>query len=367
MSFLHTSSFVDVPRAGFIQFSRLIGWVLGCALGLALLVGCAKDEGRTGASVLTVVSYGGGAYQQSHRIAFCEPFSLFTGDRVQSVVWNADYGKLKAMVQSGNVQWDVVEVTAAQFARGRIENLYEKLSIKPTEGSFLPGCVTDYGVANVYWSTVLAYRKDKFSGTPPKEWKDFFDPKSFRGARALYDDPRGNLEFALIADGVSPKGLYPLDVERAFRKLDQIKPYVRAWWTDGTQPVQMLQTGTVDLSSAWSGRIYASSEAKKSIGYSWAGAALELDYWIVPRGSNNIDKASRFIAFASNPYFMAKQATLVGYGPANTSAIQYVPDSVRAELPTYAENWDASFVVDAQWWSDHESDLKARWLAWKAR
>jgi len=334
----------------------------------AILAGCTppdSERSKALSSALTVVSYGGGAYQKSHETSFCEPFHLYTGVKVDSITWNAEYGKLKSMVTSGKVPWDVVEVTAAQFKRGSTDGLFADLSVKPTEGEFLPGSIEDQGVANVYWGTVLACRKDAFTKGLPRTWADFFDVQNFPGPRALYDDPRGNLEFALLADGVELSGLYPLDVDRAFRKLESIKKDVRVWWKDGTQPVQLLLTHEVVLASAWNGRIFASQEAKEDIAYSWEGAALEIDYWVVPRGSANVDLASRFIAFASSPSALAKQAALVGYGPVNVSALDFIPASVRQQLPTFKENWDVSFVVDAEWWAENEETTKTRWLAWK--
>jgi len=336
--------------------------VLFCLLA-ALVGSCARPKLQT--TELTVVSYGGGAYQESHRKAFVQPFQQITGVRVNSVVWNADYGKLKAMVESGRVPWDVVEVTEAQFARGTKENLFEKLILLPDRDDFLSGTVSEFGVGNVYWGTVLAYTRDVFRNKQPQTWADFWDVDEFPGPRALYDDPRATLEFALLADGVPLDKLYPIDIDRAFLKLDEIKPHVRVWWTDGSQPVQLLLTGSVVMSSAWNGRLYASDQARAGIGYSWQGAALELDYWVVPRGSANTDAASRFIFFASQPYTLAAQTELVGYGPVNKAALQYVRENARTQFPTYPSNWKVSFPVNAEWWSEHEERVKTKWLAWK--
>jgi putative spermidine/putrescine transport system substrate-binding protein len=317
---------------------------------------------------LTVVSYGGGAYQQSHIESFLHPFEEAEEVRVTSVVWNADYGRLLEMVRSNNVPWDVVEVTAAQFGRGTEEGIYHEMADLPSS-VFLPiqggPPASPFGVPNVYWSTVLAWPSGRFSDRTPETWKDFWDLDAFPGPRALYDDPRGNLEFALLADGVPRESLYPLDVERAFRRLDQIKPHVRVWWTDGTEPVRLLLTGEVALSSAWSGRIYASEEARAELDYSWNGAAHELDYWVIPNGSRNSDLAFRFIAFASDPTRMAKQATMTAYGPANALALAQVPDSVKPHLPTNPENWAISFLIDSDWWTLHEDEMSARWIRWK--
>ncbi len=351
----------------FSSFGAYIVLFLMVALSGCEDKGTATSRSTRSSQNISVVSYGGGAYQESHKKAFIEPFHNYTGIDVRSIVWGADYGKLKAMVHSGQVTWDVVEVTAAQFKRGQNDNLFSKLTVKPDDGVFLPDTISEYGVANVYWGTVMAFRKEAFPKAPPKTWEDFFDVTNFPGSRALYDDPRANLEFALLADGVKPDDLYPLDVDRAFKKLNTIKDHVRVWWKGGTQPIQLLLSGEADLSSVWNGRIFASNDARKQIGYSWSGAALELDYWVIPKGSGNRDISSRFIVHASSPYAMAKQAEIVGYGPVNISALDLINPDIQTHLPTYKANWDRSFAVDSQWWSENEETIKTRWLAWKIK
>lgn len=314
---------------------------------------------------ITVVSYGGGAYQQSHVDAFCTPFQTVSGVKVQSVSWNAEYGKLKSMVQSRDSGWDVVEVTDAEFKRGKQDDLFQKLTVLPDKTDFMAGMVNDYGVANVYWGTVLAYSPSKFPTKHPETWKDFWDVKTFPGKRAIYDDPRGNLEFALLADGVPRDKLYPLDVERAFRKLDQLKPHISNYWHDGTEAIQLLRSGTVPISTAWNGRIFATRLDKPPIGYSWDGGALELDWWVIPKSSQNAEPASRFVTFASSPERMAKQAAAIGYGPVNKSSLKFIESDIRRELPTDDTNFGKTFVVNADWWSEHEADMMRRWIAWK--
>ena len=343
--------------------------ILICVSGVALLLAC-PGCGPAPKPKLVVVSYGGGTYQQSHIEAFERPFSSAHHVDVESVVWGAESGKLEEMVKSGNVPWDVVEVTAAQFARGRA-SLFQPLSREIPRGSFDPvdpsAAPDQFGVPNVYWSTVLAYKKSAFPEKPPNAWRDFWDVKTYPGPRALYDNPRATLEFALLASGVPASKLYPLDVDRAFAQLDKIRPYVRLWWTDSTQPVSAMLTGTIVMSPAWSGRLYASSQAQQEIGYSWNGAANELDYWIIPKGSKNTGLATDFIIFASEPEPMAKQAAMIAYGPDNKLAISLVPENIRPNLPTSPQNWAVSFVIDTDWWSKNEVAVSARWLEWKSK
>ena len=318
----------------------------------------------------TVVSYGAGAYQESHINAFEKPFEREAGVKVASVTWGAEYSRLAEMVASGRVTWDVVDVTAAQFSRGMSEGLFAKLTELPTQGTFLKGTVSDYGVGNVYWATGMAFKKTRYANAQPSSWADFWDVKKFPGTRALYDDPRANIEFALLASGVPKADLYPLTpekIDRAFKKLEELRPHVRVWWSDGSQPLQLLLNDFVALSTIWNGRVFASEQGRSQLIFVWDGAALELDYWIIPRGSPYAALASKFISFASQPVNMAKQAQLIGYGPVNVAALDQLPDEVRRQLPTYSTNFEASFVVNATDWQKQEDQLRARWLQFKAK
>ncbi|MEJ0058436.1 MAG: ABC transporter substrate-binding protein [Terricaulis sp.] len=331
----------------------------------AALASCTRGAGsREG---ITVVSYGAGTYQESHRNAFLTPFTEQTQIATTSAVWNAEYGRLRTMVETGDVGWDVVDVTAAQLARGKRDGILERINPLPETAGFLPGTIDEFGVGNVYWATVLAFDSNA-SGPKPQSWADFFDIRSFPGARALYDDPRANIEFALLASGVPKAELYPLTddkVAEAFRRLSRIRDEVRVWWSDGSQPVQLLMTGQVAMSSAWNGRIFASPEAAARLRYPWNGAALELDYWVIPRGSRHASEAAQFISFASNPDRVATQVAAIGYGPANTNTLELLPENVRSSLPTYAQNFNVAFVVDPASWEEREDELRTRWVSWR--
>jgi putative spermidine/putrescine transport system substrate-binding protein len=121
------------------------------------------------------------------------------------------------------------------------------------------------------------------------------------------------------------------------------------------------------MSSAWSGRIYASAAARKEIQYTWIGAAHELDYWVIPRGSRNVELATEFIHFASTAQPMAKQAAATAYGPTNALAFSAIPKTVLPNLPTAPENWRVSFVVNANWWAANEQKIMQRWTIWRSK
>lgn len=103
-----------------------------------------------------------------------------------------------------------------------------------------PRFVSDYGVGSFFFSFVLGYNEGKLGANKPQDWSALFDTKTFPGKRALYKWPSpGVLELALLADGVPADKLYPLDLDRAFKKLDTIKKDI-VWWGGGAQSQQLL-------------------------------------------------------------------------------------------------------------------------------
>ena len=197
----------------------------------------------------------GGAYGQSHQMAYNAPFQEKTGTRV--VVTDADNPAtpIKAMVEAGNVTADVASVEYADAVRlcdeGLLEEIDQTVLAAAEDGTgaiedFIEGGVTDCFVATDVYSMVQVYDDSKFADAKPATPADFFDVAKFPGKRTMRKGAKFNLEFALMADGVKSADVYKVlgtkeGAERAFKKLDQIKRHVAAWWTTGAQQVQLLQ------------------------------------------------------------------------------------------------------------------------------
>ncbi len=183
---------------------------------------------------LTVVSFGG-ANKSAQIKAFYEPYQKATGNRIVAGEYNGEMAKVKAMVDTNSVSWDLVEVESPELSRGCDEGLFEELDpaqFGKTE-DFVPGAIQPCGVGFFVWSTVLAYNADKLKSAPTS-WADFWDIKKFPGKRGLRKGAKYTLEFALMADGVAPKDVYGVlatkeGQDRAFKKLDEIKSSIQ-WW-----------------------------------------------------------------------------------------------------------------------------------------
>jgi putative spermidine/putrescine transport system substrate-binding protein len=316
---------------------------------------------------ITVVNFGG-ANANAQKKAFYEPFEK-AGTKVVPVEYNGEQAKIKAMVETKKVTWDVVEVESPDVARGCDEGLFEKLdwSKVGAKADYVSAAVTECGIGIFVWSTVMAYNGDKLK-TAPTTWADFWDTKKFPGKRGMRKGARYNLEFALMADGVKPADVYKVlatkdGAERAFKKLTELKPNIQ-WWEAGAQPPQFLVAGDVVLSTVYNGRIDAANREGKNLRITWTGGIYDLDYWVIPKGSPNKDAAVKFIAFASTADAQAAYAKNIAYGPTNNKALAKLDSDTLANLPTSPANAKDALQFNIKFWADQGEELEKRFASW---
>src|SRR6266540_1370758 len=138
------------------------------------------------ADAVTVVSWGG-AYQDSVRKAFFEPFMKETGGKIVEEEFNGEIAKIRAMVESDNVTWDVVEndsqTTMASCAEDIVEKIdWDKLGLKRDD--FISADASECVVPSILYATVLAYDTSKLKEAPTSI-SAFFDLEKYPGKRGL--------------------------------------------------------------------------------------------------------------------------------------------------------------------------------------
>ncbi|WP_027416013.1 ABC transporter substrate-binding protein [Aneurinibacillus terranovensis] len=316
------------------------------------------------AKELVIVDWGG-AITDAHKKAIFEPFEKQNNVKI-TVVSPTDYGKFKAMVQSGNVDWDIVDVDSDFVIRGGKDGLLEKLDYNViNKDGVRPELVHEYGIGAELFSTAISYNTDTFSGdNHPKNWKDFWDTQKFPGARSLWKYPTGTLEAALLADGVDPQKLYPLDVDRAFKSLDKIKKDVKVWWNAGAQPPQLLANGEVKLAEAWNGRVSAAKAKGAPEDVEFNQGLIMGDSWVVPKGAPHKDLAMKFIAFAVEAKQQAAFSSYIDYAPTNTKALALMSDDVKKRLGQSEDRAKGQVFVNINWWVDNFDKVNERFEKW---
>ena len=192
------------------------------------------------------------------------------------------------------------------------------------------------------------------------------------GKRALRKGPKTTLEIALMADGVAPKDVYKTlgtneGVERAFKKLDQLKANL-VWWEKGSQPPQLLASGEVAMTDAYNGRIAAANEKdKKNFKIVWTNNLYTIDSWVVMKGSPNKAQAETFLVFVNDPQNQKNLPPKIPYGPTTKAATPLIDKKVLPELATAPQNIASALYINDKFWLENLDKLSQRFNAWVAK
>ena len=338
--------------------------VAALSLAATMLGGAAAQEPPKPAQI--VFNDSGGAMQNAMRKAFYDEFEKRYGIKVINTS-PVDLGKLQAMVQSGNVEWTVTEIGGQDAILAEQSGMLEPLDLKIIDLSKYPENLRSrkYVFPKGVYSTVMGYRTDVFAeGKRPQSWADFWDTKKFPGPRTMQNAPVDNLEFALIADGVSKDKLYPLDLDRAFKKLDQIKKDVAVWWTTGAQSAQVLIDKEAVLGTAWNGRYYVPITQGAPLAIEWNQGALKESSFGIPKGAKDVYWGQKFLALVAEAQPQGVYANIIGYPGLNLDAIKYTDAKLIPYLPTNPDYLPKQFWTDLAWWKDNGPAVQERWSRW---
>jgi putative spermidine/putrescine transport system substrate-binding protein len=308
----------------------------------------------------------GGSWTEAEEAAYFKPFAKSSGVRIRTVA-PVSFAKLKAQVQSGTYEWDLSNAGMVEYQLAVKEGLLEPVDFSSVNRANLPAeMFGTHGVKSVALSVCLVYRKDKFPKGGPQSWADFWNVKKFPGSRSLYDRSFTNLAFALLADGVAADKLYPLDVDRAFGKLNQIKPYIKVWWTQGSQSQQLIGDGEVDMMAMWNARAQEMIDRGQPLEIVWDGAENYMGYWYAPKGTPRATLAWKLVDFASQAKPQADFCNRLPYGPSNPKAFDFISPETMAKMPTTPQHLQVSFQPDADWLAQQMPNIAERWVQWIA-
>ncbi len=343
-------------------------------LGAALLATTALAAAPAGARDLTWVSFGG-VLQDSIRESFAKPFAADTHTPLIEDTYSGALSAVAAQVMAKSVTWDVVDFDSDVMRAGCDQGYLEQLdwSKLPAKSAFIPAAVdTPCGLGFLTGALVLGFDASKFPGGGPASWADFWDVSKFPGKRGMRQDANTTLEVALMADGVAPADVYKVlgtaaGVDRAFHKLDALKPYI-SWWTVGAQSVQALASGEVAMTAAYSGRLISANVREgKHYNLIWdAGSIYFHDYWGIPKGSPNRDSAIAFIASTAQVQRQLAFSTASGYGPTLVVKADQAGANLQNNILT-PERLTHSVARDDDFWSEHRDDLTKRFNIWASK
>ncbi|SDD35411.1 putative spermidine/putrescine transport system substrate-binding protein [Bradyrhizobium brasilense] len=311
---------------------------------------------------VTMCNYGG-SYQEATVKAVYDPFTKETGIKVNIIPFPG-LDKVKAMQVTGNVDIDVWLGGGQDTAAGSKGGFWEKLDpalfdvqdmvIKPK---------SDYVTFETFLLG-LAWDPAKYGqGKHPATFAEFFDVKKFPGRRMLRKAPVSSLEIALLGDGVAPKDIYPLDLNRAFRVFDRIKSNT-VWAHTNPQTISLLQTGEVDFGISYAGRVKSTTEpgAGVPLAFSFEQNIINDDCLAIVKGAPNKENAIKLIAYYLQPEVQARLYNLVAVTPGSKKAAAMLSPEMRKWQPD-PNNANNRFV-DNDYWAENYNAVSRRFQEW---
>src|SRR4029078_5510879 len=157
------------------------------------------------------------------------------------------------------------------------------------------------------------------------------------------------------ADGVAPKDVYkvlgtPAGVDRAFKKLDEIKPNM-VWWEKGWHPPQLLASGEVAMTDAYNARIAATNDKdKKNFKIVWTNNLYTIDSWVIMKGTPNKADAEKYLVFVNDPVNQKNLPPKIPYGVTTKASTAMIDKNVLPNLATAPQNMASALPINDKFW-----------------
>jgi putative spermidine/putrescine transport system substrate-binding protein len=320
-------------------------------------------------TTVTVTSYGG-SYNDQLTDTILDPFAKKTG--VEPILLaNTSLAGVKAQVESGDIQWDLVEITAPEYELAVEQDLLEPFDYEVIDPAGLPSYAkASHGIKYLSFLFVMAWDQTAISDAEaPSTWAEFFDPSRYSTKRSVYAQLSDSslLEAALIADGVPLDAIYPLDVDRALSVLAESPGRGELIYHAANQePIQQLTSGEVALSTSFNNRIVAAQRDGARLAFTPEQSVLAGNYFVVPKGARNKTAAFELMDFMSNDADAgANFDRVTNLTLANIPALAKLPPEIADLLPTSPKLEGRILVRDDAWWAGNLVETEEKFKVWQ--
>lgn len=332
------------------------------AAGMAASWPLILTPGKAKAAERVVLISWGGVYRESVEANYIKPFTQETGIPVV-ISDTPDLAKVKAQITSKNVEWDVFDAVGSQAMGGQKEGYWETLDKSVVDTSHLrTGVYPDMAAFYMAAGGIAWDPKRTPDGKHPVDFKSYWDFAKYPGRRSFRTRVSETLEAALVADGVAPRSLYPLDVDRAFKALDRMKPHVGKWIEQTPQTVTLLQQNEVDFTYTYASRVKGAAAGGQSIEFSFDQTINLLQYVTVLKGAPNKTAAMKFVAFMLRPDRLAAFCEQLGLAPNSDKAAALQSAEAKKWQPNMSN--PNNIIMDDAWWAANFAPLEKRFKEW---
>jgi spermidine/putrescine-binding protein len=206
---------------------------------------------------------------------------------------------------------------------------YSQLSAKLRDSNIVKMSGQVYGVPFVWGPNALLYDTTAFSGAPDS-WAILWDAK-YRGKVSLWDELSSIYMAAQVLgyDKPDPSQLYNLSdaqLEAVKKKLLELKPNIRKWWSTGGELTNLFQNHEVVIAMGWPLMTNELRKLNFPIGETIPRENTTgwIDHLMITAASSNKELAQAFLAYMVEAQTQKKVSDVTHYTPANPGAAQFL-------------------------------------------
>jgi putative spermidine/putrescine transport system substrate-binding protein len=350
---VHTGA---ISRRRFIQ---AVGALLALPLAMRANLSFAQ------AQQLVLVNWGGDA-MDAYASAYGKTFEDETGIPVRMDGSGPTEGAVLAQAQSGRITWDLVDIDPFSAITLGGQGAVQPIDYSVVDRSkFRPGFGWDHATSAYFFSYVICYDSERYGDRAPTAMADFFDTQTFPGRRAMYKWGVSSWEAAALADGASADNLYPLDIDRAHRKIQEIKDDVSVFWGGGAELQAAMLGGEAAMAIAWNTRAKLIEEDSGGrIKYTWDQGLLQSGaFGVMNNNPGGTENAMRFLATMQIPERQLVMFDMIGQGPANPATDPLIPQDQQRHNCVDPANAQRQISLDMDWYAENYSAALDKYLA----
>jgi putative spermidine/putrescine transport system substrate-binding protein len=300
-----------------------------------------------------VIAGFGGTTQDVRSEVFIDPFSKKVGVRPVQPTVEGSLGD-DMILGKTPAKWDMSHSSNwfIGYALKNGDKPLPKLDPAIPREDLTPANERDYSVQTFVTAYVAGHLPKTFGSDGPKSWADVFDTKKFPGKRIVPGPGyyEGVAEPALLADGVAPADLYPLDLERAQAKIASIWDDL-VFYTEYPQMQTLLTSKSGSIAIGPNGLIQGLVNKGVDVTIAWGAVPiLAPNCFIINPDAPNMDAAQAYAGWVTDVERIAAFCKATHYGPGFKAAFDAMDEETKAGLPNApgreTASYDSAYFVD---------------------
>ena len=330
--------------------------ILVAALFISFFVAACRNSPPT-LSLLVWEGYADPSFVHDFEISHhCKVVASYMGssDELVAKLRGGSAANYDVISPSSDVAASIVKAgLAAPLDLSKIPS-YLQLSVRLRDSSLVKANNQVFGVPFMWGPNPLLYDTSVFP-QPPDSWIVLWDPK-YRGKVSLWDELSSVYMAAQILgyDKPDPAQLYNLSdaqLDAVKKKLIELKPNVRKFWSTGGELTNLFQNHEVIAAMGWplmtnqlrQSNFPVAETIPKENTTGW------IDHLMITKASPHKELAYAFLEFMIQPQTQKKITDVTHYTPANPAAAQFMTADEKKSL--HLDDPDA-YMQRIYFWQD---------------